>query len=73
MIRISHKRVDCIGCGVCAELAPDYWNMAEDGLASLNKITHRHSTLEFGEGLDMDKESLKETEDNCPVSIIKVD
>lgn len=72
MIRVSHKRVECIGCSVCAEIAPDYYHMADDGLASLNKLSHQHSSLDFAEVFDMDKDKLVECQDNCPVNIIKV-
>lgn len=72
MIRISHKRVECIGCAACAEIAPNYWKMDDDGLASLIEVTRRHSTLEFGKGTPDDKELLIESAESCPVNIIKI-
>jgi len=72
MIHISHKRNDCIGCGACVDIAPNYWTMADDGLASLLEVQKRHGSMEFGKGFQHDKELLQESADSCPVDIIKI-
>ena len=34
-MRILHKAAECIGCGVCAEVASNYFEMDEEGMARL--------------------------------------
>lgn len=72
MIRISHKRGECIGCAACVEQAPSYWRMDEDGMASLTKVKNRHKHIEFGEGNDCDREELERSAESCPVHIIEI-
>lgn len=33
--KIIHEREICIGCGACAAVCPDFWEMAEDGKSDL--------------------------------------
>jgi ferredoxin len=33
--RIVHDRDICIGCAACPSVAPDYWEMEEDGKSSI--------------------------------------
>ena len=72
MIRISHKRGECIGCAACVEQAPSYWKMDEDGLASLVKVKNNHKQIEIGEGYDCDREELVQSAESCPVHIISI-
>ncbi len=53
----------CIGCGVCAAVCPEIFEMDEDGLAvgSENEIEHRLM------------ESAKDARDQCPVSAITLE
>jgi len=53
----------CIGCGVCAAVCPEIFEMNEDGLAqgSENEIEDRLM------------DSAKEAEDQCPVSAITLE
>ncbi len=64
--------MECIGCMLCAEVAPNYWSMQEDGLAQLRSVTEVRQNLEWGEGFAEDHDILKEAEEGCPVDIIKV-
>ena len=38
-MRILHKAGECIGCGVCAEVAAHYFEMNEEGLARVLAAT----------------------------------
>lgn len=34
-VKIIHDRKICIGCGACAAVCPDFWEMADDGKSDL--------------------------------------
>ena len=34
-MKIVHLKKDCISCGACAAIAPDFWYMDDEGLAHL--------------------------------------
>lgn len=52
----------CIGCGLCASLAPDIFEMEDDGLAGV-----------VGEVTSTNEADVKNAEESCPVCAIKVD
>lgn len=58
--KIIHMRKLCIGCGACATICPENWEMADDGKSKPKKT-------------DLDDISCnKEAADACPVSCIKM-
>lgn len=73
MLRIIFKQSECIGCDVCCDVAPNYWFMNEEGLAELHTVLKINGNLQFGEGFEEDREALKEAEENCPVTIIRIE
>ena len=52
----------CIGCGLCASLASDIFEIEDDGLAGV-----------IGEVSSANEASAKEAEESCPVAAIKVE
>ena len=59
--KVTQTREDCIGCGVCAAVCPDNWEMVDDGLASaLNE-----SVDEIG--------CNQEAADSCPTTCIHIE
>jgi len=71
-MKIIQKREKCIGCGSCAVVCPDFWEMSDDGLATLkggalNPTTENHE-LEIGD-IGCNKEAV----DICPVQIIIIE
>jgi len=73
LIRIAHKKPDCIGCALCAEVAPNYFRMDGDGEAELIRVLREDNSFQYGEGFGEDRESLQEAEAGCPVNIIRLD
>ena len=57
---------------LCAEVAPQYWEMDEDGEAQLLRVTREDKSFQYGEGFEEDRAALKEAEEGCPVNIIKI-
>ena len=73
-IRIRHKRPECIGCDLCAQVAPQYWYMdEEDGLATLLNVTETRGQFSYADAFDSDLPILEEAARSCPVDIIKVE
>ncbi|MBU0457084.1 MAG: ferredoxin [Nanoarchaeota archaeon] len=71
--KITQLKKDCIGCGACAAVNPDFWEMDEEGLAHLkgSKKVDDNWILEVNT-LEA-KTSNQEAADVCPVQIIKVE
>jgi len=72
LIQIAHKKPECIGCDLCAEVAPNYFEMDDDGEARLIRLTREDPFFQYGEGFPEDLEILKQAEDGCPVDIIRI-
>ena len=73
LLRILHKKPECIGCGLCAEAAPNYWVMDDNGEAQLIHVVREDKFFQYGEGFPEDEAMLKEAEEGCPVDIIRID
>jgi ferredoxin len=69
--KIEHDRPNCIGCGACAAVAPDYWEMADDGKSSIKdgKKTGEKEEREIDE---RDLPPNKEAAESCPVNVIHI-
>lgn len=69
---IIHLKKDCISCGACAAITPEYWEMDEEGLAHLkrSKAVNAHFELEIN--TEEARATNQEAADCCPVGIIKV-
>ena len=73
LIRIAHKKPECIGCALCAEVAPAYFRMDDEGEAELVRIVREDRSFQYGEGFQEDRDCLLEAEEGCPVDIIRLD
>jgi ferredoxin len=71
MIKIRHKKPECIGCKLCADVAPHYFEMDDEGLAQLINSAQQ-GVFQVAEGFDEDLEDLKLAEEGCPVDIIHI-
>jgi len=72
MIRIRHKVGECVGCRHCADTAPHYFEMDDDGIAQLIE-SKKQGVFQYGKGFEEDLEALKKSEEGCPVNIIHVE
>ncbi len=55
-------KAGCIGCGLCAELCPEVFCIAEDGLAEV-----------CGEVNGQNEEKAREAAESCPANVITVE
>lgn len=60
-MKLELDRDGCIGCGVCAEVCPDVFRIAGDGLSEI---------IAQPEG---NEEAVQEAADSCPVEVIHTD
>ncbi|MBU2564156.1 ferredoxin [Patescibacteria group bacterium] len=66
MAKIIQQKDKCIGCGTCVAVCPDFWEMGQDGKATLKGS--KENVLEV-----QDPGCNKEAASSCPVQIITVE
>jgi ferredoxin len=72
MIRVTHQREKCIGCGYCEEIAPYRWQMNKnDGKSDLQESVTKKGIQSALLG-DDEYNDLMRSSSACPVKIIKV-
>jgi ferredoxin len=71
-IQITHKKAACIGCALCTEVAPGYWQMDTQGEAQLTQPIRRHGSFEYAQGFEDDRAALVQAVRGCPVGIIRI-
>lgn len=71
-IHIAHKKSECIGCALCAEVAPGYWRMDDDGEAQLIAPNRHDKQFEYALGFEEDRSILEQAKEGCPVGIIRI-
>ena len=59
-MKVEIDRDGCIGCGLCVDICPEVFTIADDGLSSV---------IPGAEGSD---EKIVEAADNCPVDVIHI-
>ncbi len=69
--KIELVRNDCIGCGACTAVSPDFWEMADDGKTDIKggKKEGDNMTKEIE---DSDLDTNKEAAESCPVNVIHI-
>ena len=70
---LKHDRPNCIGCAACEAVAPDFWEMNEDGKSDIKSgknVDNGWQELNFEE---KDFEINKEAADSCPVNVIHIE
>lgn len=69
---IRHKAKECVGCCLCTETAPQYFEMDGCGLASLLD-SRREGLFQRATALRLDQVDLEAAAEGCPVDIIRLD
>lgn len=59
MFRVNKEK--CIGCGMCATLCPDVFELKEDGKSSIKE----------GADLNKNEDCIKQAVESCPVGAIE--
>jgi ferredoxin len=68
-VRVIRVREKCIGCGACAALAPEYWEVDQEGKSKFKQADSNELIL------SLDEEELRmliEAAEACPVNCINV-
>jgi ferredoxin len=67
---LEHDRPNCIGCAACAAVAPDFWEMSEDGKSDIIGCKKRDDEWEELEISEKNFSENKEAAESCPVNVI---
>lgn len=71
MIKVQHDRENCIGCGACVAIAPDFWSMGDDGKVNLKGAEKKNGVFEL-KIEEKDVEQNKNAAETCPANVIHV-
>ena len=71
-IKIDHDRPECIGCGACAALAPEFWEMDDDGKSNVVGGTRTEEGKEVKEIEEKEFQINYEAAECCPVNCIHI-
>ncbi|MBI4440607.1 ferredoxin [Candidatus Woesearchaeota archaeon] len=74
---LEHDRPNCIGCGACAAVTPEFWVMDDDGKSDIKNSKHIKNekgeiVLETLEVSEADFPKNKEAAESCPVNVIHI-
>ncbi|PIZ51554.1 ferredoxin [Candidatus Woesearchaeota archaeon CG_4_10_14_0_2_um_filter_33_13] len=69
---ILHYKEDCISCGACAAICPDFWEMDEEGMAHLKESHKVEDHWERQINSEDSRARNQEAAEACPVNIIKL-
>ncbi len=69
---IEHDRPNCIGCGACNAVAPEFWEMNDDGKSDVKCGKKRADGWQELEISEKDLEKNKQAAETCPVNVIHI-
>jgi len=69
---LQHDRPNCIGCAACEAVAPDFWEMNEDGKADIKNGKNLDNEWQELGVEEKDYTINKEAADSCPVNVIHI-
>ena len=71
--KILHYKDECISCGACAAICPEFWEMDDEGMAHLKESVKVDSHWERIITTEDSKARNQEAAEACPVTIIKIE
>ena len=71
--KILHYKDECISCGACAAICPEFWEMDDDGMAHLKESAKVEDHWERIIDTEDSRARNQEAVDVCPVTIIKIE
>ena len=71
--KILHYKEECISCGACAAICPDFWEMDGEGMARLKEGKKVDNHWEREIDTEEDRAKNQEVVEACPVQIIKLE
>ncbi len=70
--KLQHDRPNCIGCGACEAVAPELFEMKDDGKVQLKTGKEAGNGIWGLEILEKDFQAAKDAADSCPVNVIHI-
>ena len=70
--KLQHNRPDCIGCGACAVVTPEFWEMNDDGKSDIIDPKKLENGWQEKEIDEKDFEINLEAAESCPVEVIHI-
>ena len=67
---LEHDRPNCIGCGACVAVAPEHWDMNDDGKADIINGKNRKDEWQEKEISEDEFKINMEAAESCPVNVI---
>jgi len=71
--KILHNFDECISCGACAAICPEFWEMDDEGMAHLKESVKVEDHWERSIDTEDSRARNQEAADACPVDIIKIE
>lgn len=71
MYKLQHNKSDCIGCGACEAVAPNFFEMQDEGKVQLKNSKESKGIWERDIG-EKDFQAAKDAADSCPVNVIHI-
>jgi ferredoxin len=70
--KIIQDKENCIGCGACSAICPEFWEMDENGLAHLKESIENDGQYELEINTEDERARNQEAVDACPVKVISI-
>jgi ferredoxin len=72
LVVIRHKASECVGCCLCEETIPQYFQMNDEGMSELVNSTEEGVFMRAN-ALALDFDEIEKAVEGCPVDIIRLD
>ena len=70
--KVILQKSECIGCGACSAICPDFWEIDEEGIAKLKKSVKVEDHFELEIHSEDAKARNQEAADACPAQAIRI-